>query len=333
MLPGTWPLRIDGRGCSLVAPEAATVLAQEAPNVIAVRVQRMPSISGVVFDDRGQPVPRVYLQARPGAGDWMTSAWSRKDGSFTIYKRDGSPDEVRLEIDDPGPCEIVPIEGLHAWGTHGLRIELPRALSFELTVVEAGSGKPVEAYGVQCYLVRGGDSSRFPQLRLGEEPHPEGVVFVDKVWRGKNLLRVVPRDPALAVSDDVEFEAAPDTIGPRRIELPRMQPIELQLVDAQGLPVADSLAWIVDDDSDGKWDLSRGLFHDPRSGHTLWSPVPPAPIPVAQSHARTDASGKVTLHHAPASGKLAIVVQRGDGYLVHVGFDPATKPQAKITVQ
>lgn len=329
--PGIWPLRVEGGGCSLVEPATVEVKAQAEPNQLTVRVQRMPSIDGVVFDDRGQPVPRVYVQARPGAGNWMTSAWSRKDGSFTIYKRDGSPDEVKLEIDDPGPCEAVAIEGTFAWDTHGLRIELPRALSFELTVVEAGTGKPVEDFAVQCHPTARSGHSRFTDLRLGNEPHRDGKVVVDKVWRGSNVLTVVPRDPTLLPSDPTTFDAVPGQLAPRRVEIVRMQPIELQLVDADGKALPSRQAWIVDDISEGRHDLKNGLFTDPRGSRRVMT-SDPTPLPLAQSAGTTDADGKVRLFHAPPRGKLALVVQEEQRFRVVAGFDLAAVKDGKVIV-
>ena len=332
LLPaGTWPLRVDSDGCSLVAPAAVEVKAQAEPNHLVVRVQRMPSITGVVFDDRGQPVPRVYVQARPGAGNRMTSAWSRKDGSFTIYKRDGSPDEVRLEIDDPGPCEAVPIDGTFAWETHGLRIELPRALSFELTVVEAGTGKPIEDFAVKCHPAGKAGHSRFTDLRLGTEPHRDGKVIVDKVWRGANVLAVVPRDPALLPSGEIPFDAVPDQLAPRRVEIVRMQAIGLQLVDTDGKAMASRKVWIVDDTSGGRHDLRNGLFTDPRGSRRVMSSDPTA-IPLAQSAGATDGEGKVRLFHGPPRGKLALVVEEERRFRVVAEFDPAAVKDGKVVV-
>ena len=332
--PGTWPLRISGDGCALVSPQAVTVVAQADPNTVTIRVERMPSISGVVFDDRGHPVKGVYLQARPGGADgWMTSAYSRKDGSFTIYKRNGSPDEVHLEIDDPGPCEGTTIEGTYQWETHGLRLELRRALSFELTVVAAGTGTPVETYSVICYREDHAGNSRFSDMRLGDQPHPEGKVTVDRVWRGQNVLRVVPRDGGVfAVSDWIRFEAKGDELPPQRVELTRLQPIDLVLLDAEGKPLTGGDAWLVDDTSKGHWNLGDGLFDDPRGNRRVMS-SDPVPLPIAQSHATVAADGKVRLHHAPPRGKLALVVQRERSFAVVEGFSPAAVQDGRVVVR
>ena len=273
MPPGSWPLRLSGRGVSLVRPHDFSVVAPARAgdeNVLRVWVERMPAIEGHVFDENGQPLRGIYIQALPGAGQWMTSAYSRADGSFSIFKRDGSPDEVRLEIEDPGPCEPIELRDVYSWGTAGVVVRLQRALSFELTVVEQGSGRPVEQYSVQCYARGRNLSSRFTDLRLGGRDHKEGVATVDKVWRGDNRLLVVPRDRTLGLSPVIDF-FADDDLAARTVELERLEPVSLKIVDVQGVALNGADVWIVDHPGGQAFPLNFGLFQDPRGSRVVWT--------------------------------------------------------------
>lgn len=241
---GRWPLGIDARQHSLVSPDLVIVEPTGAPEPVHVVVRSVPSIAGTVVDELGQPVQGVTIQVEKHVSGRFASARSRKDGTFEIFAVDATTAPAQLRISDPGPCEPdrKPAEPV-AWGTRDLRIELRRALSFELTVVERGTGKPVEAYAVSCYHedVR---SSLQRDLRLGGT-HPHGVTVVDRVWRGRNVLIVRPQDPALLANPPLVFEAGDAGVPPIRIELERLLEVTVLAVDASGAPVVDSTVDVI----------------------------------------------------------------------------------------
>src|SRR5262249_12547484 len=204
---GTWSLDAQARGIKLVSPDSVTVPDAGATPPLTVVVRRMPSISGIVVDETGAGVPGVYMQAELKKSSGRTaSARTQMDGTFTIYAVDDSLDAVRLEYVDAGPCEPTPEPvGPYAWGATDVRLELVRALSFELTVVERTSGTPVEEFSVACASDRAKWSNQ-REDRLGGH-HPGGMVTVDRVWHGKNTLTVHPKDPELFANDPISFEA------------------------------------------------------------------------------------------------------------------------------
>ena len=236
---GTWSCDAYVRGMKLVSPDAVTVREGTGAEPVAVVLKGMPSISGVVVDELGDPVPHVSVRAVLNRSGRMASAWTAKDGSFTLYAVDDELHPVRLEIDDPGPCEPPRCEGdegpEYAWGSSKVRFELLRALSFELVVVDGASGQPVEEYSVQCYPRRS-RSSRQTDFRLGGR-HPGGRVTVDHVWRGSNYLVVRPNAPELVTNEPLEFVAEAAPLPEIRVELQRWARREVRVSTSEGHPV------------------------------------------------------------------------------------------------
>src|SRR5690606_10054713 len=109
--------------------------------------------------------------------------------------------------------------------------------------VEKDTGRPVEHYAVRC-VAKAARRSRLSQPRLSGE-HPGGKVTVDKVWRGTNLLVVLPQDPMLAASWTITFEATDAGVPPMRIELERLLPFTVHVRTADGAPVSDSTVELI----------------------------------------------------------------------------------------
>lgn len=236
---GTWSLDARARGVKLVSPDTLTVPDTGSPPPVTVVVRSMPSISGVVVDEKGAGVPRVNLMAKLKRSGRMASARTADDGSFTIYAVDDDLAPVRIESHDTGPCEpMAEPAGPYAWGTTDVRIELVRALSFELTVVERLTGKPVEEFSVVCAPDRATWSHQ-GEDRLGGR-HPGGSVTVDRVWHGTSRLTVHPRDPELFPNAPIVFEATNAPLPAMRVELERAVRRSVRVVDAAREPVAAS---------------------------------------------------------------------------------------------
>ena len=239
---GTWTLDAGRRGLKLVSPDCVTVREGRGAGPITVVMRGMPSISGVVVDETGAPVPGVSLHAdlrRSARSGRMAAARTGNDGTFTMHAVDDALTPVRIKVYDPGPCE-PPVEAgpEHEWGVSDVHIVLRRALSFELTVVEREGGAPVEEYAIVCHALPSTSSSETGP-RLGD-PHPDGRVTVDKVWHGPNLLQILPRDPTLAPSEPIEFDAVSAPLAPIRVELDRQRLVTVLVVTRDGDPVAGS---------------------------------------------------------------------------------------------
>lgn len=269
--PGTWSIDAQARGIRLVSPTQVTVSERGADPVL-VTVRSMPSIQGVVVDEHGQPVKGVVIRAVNNRSGRYASGRSRDDGTFTIFAVDAEPQPVPLRVDDPGPCEppATSDERLWAWGSTEVRFQLQRALTCELLVVERATGTPVTNYAVSCASARS-NSSLQSDLRLAGE-HEGGRVTIDRIWRGKNTLQVIPLDPALLPSARIEFEATDAGVPPQRIEVERLQPAAVRVTTAAGAPVIGSQVEVL---VKGTIPFDAGSFvQDSRGGNRGWSSDP-----------------------------------------------------------
>lgn len=301
---GTWSLDAQGRGVKLVSPDSLTVPETGAAPTVTVVVRRMPSISGVVVDETGAGVERVYLEAElKKQSGRMAAAWTKADGSFTIYAVDDVLEPVRLTSHDTGPCEpLAEPTALYPWGTTDVRIELVRALSFELTVVERASGAPVEEFSVACVSDRATWSNE-REDRLGGR-HPGGTVTVDRVWHGKNTLTVHPRDPELFANAPTTFEAVGAPLPPIRVELDRAVKRLVRVVSALHEPQAGSRVELVKLGSEtfdaGSWVL------DPKRGGSASSTDKDFRAHELVGESITDAQGLASLLIPPGGQELGL---------------------------
>jgi hypothetical protein len=323
---GTWSLALSGKGIKLVSPDRVTVHAPAGADPVTVVVKRMPAISGIVVDEMGTPVPRVTLQAEFLKGSGRTaSGRTQEDGIFTIHAVDDDLRPVRLIVTDPGPCEKPTEPGPeYPWGTDDIRIELRRALSFELTVVERMTGTPVEDYAVVCHLVDS-QGSLERNARLGGH-HPQGQVTVDRVRRGSNLLEVKPRDAAFAASDPIEFEADRAPLPPIRVELDRLEPRAVLVSFSDGAPAAGSLVELIRKGSEALDE--RSIVVDPRRGGMAFGSTPGFRAHEVLADATTDENGSARIPVKPGSTPLGVrVTGRSHVPLIaEVAFPPGNEP-------
>ncbi len=305
---GTWSLAVQSRGMRLVSPDRVTVTERGAEPLL-VTVRSMPSIQGLVVDELGQPVKGVEIRAELNRSGRTASGSSRADGTFTIFAVDAEPKPVKLRIGDPGPCEppAAVDDRLWEWGSRDVRIELRRALSGELVVVERVSGAPVTQFAVSCY---GQSRTSSPQddLRLGGE-HPEGRVTMDHIWRGKNFLQVMPIDPALLPSAIVEFEATDAGVPPQRIEVDRLASATVRVTTANGTPIKGSKVEVIVQGTDAF--AADSWAQETRSGSRSRSSDPKQRFHELISEAVTGADG-VAAVFVPSSGTGLVVRATGE---------------------
>jgi hypothetical protein len=270
---GTWTIDVNSRGIKLVSPDSVTVAERSGAVPATVVVRTMPSISGVVVDEAGAGITDVYVDVEMHGSGRMAAAWTREGGTFTIHAVSDELAPARLTVRHTGVHEpLVEPTQPYAWGTKDIRIELRRARSFELVVVEEGSGVPVEDYAVECVLQDGGWNSN--ELRLGGR-HPDGRVTVDGVRRGTNSVRVVPKDTQLSQHEPTVVEIGEEAIPEVRIELARSVMRAVHVVDAARRPVAgskvelvalndeafDADSWVLGMRSGGSYSSEPNAFH------------------------------------------------------------------------
>jgi len=240
LLPaGTYPIESRARGFVSVQPATVFVREERGAEPVTLVVKRLPSISGVVVDEEGKPVAKVYLRADVDRNGRMTSAWTRADGRFVLWSQ-GEPNEpVTLFTQDAADCEPWRSPVRFAWGSKDVRIVLTRLPTLELTVVEKATGAPVEMFSVVCHAPDARSSSE-RRARLGGA-HPGGRLVVDKLRRGANELVVVPNDRRLRHSGRMVLTVGDGEVPPLRVELERHQEVPVIVRLRGGPPVAGTM--------------------------------------------------------------------------------------------
>ncbi|MBL8895996.1 MAG: sigma-70 family RNA polymerase sigma factor [Planctomycetes bacterium] len=244
---GTWTLQASGSAVAPSSPEEVYVpeTLDAAPLVVRVERRLLPWIEGVVVDEHGVGVPRVLVGATApdGSADGCNSG-TREDGSFRIRARKPSSAPVQLSVLDPGECESL-LEALPpcAWGSREVRIVLRRGLALDLRVVERGGGEPVTDFAVSCW----NPWSKRPNLtalrHMGQ--HEEGRVAVTGIERGRNVLYVHPLSRDFLRSAPYEFEAGSAPLMPLRVEVERLAPLRVRVVDGAGIAVPGASVEVV----------------------------------------------------------------------------------------
>ncbi len=293
---GTWPLRVNGRrsGYRHVSPDSLTIEEGAAAIDLEVVVEQLQSISGRVQDENGNPLEsRIYLGSSAG------STWTREDSTFLLY---GSGDPVIFKCERPELYEPLEDDRAFEWGTTDIVLTMRRALSFELTVVDADTRQPIEDYAVQCFAKRARWSSNREPRHGGH--HPGGKVTVDGVWRGECVLRVVPKDAKYWFSDVIEFEAADPGIDPMTVELAPLLPVVVRVETPSGTPVVGTLVELIDSPSESisgreyirKRTQNIDAFFDRQGQGGV----------MVMSEGHTDAEGRVTLARRPQVDLFAV---------------------------
>jgi RNA polymerase sigma-70 factor (ECF subfamily) len=309
---GSWTLDLGGQGHFLVGPDHVVIDPMQGLAPLVVTVARTPTIAGKVVDERGDPLEGISIGVEIAAG-WRggrsPNATSLADGTFLLRAVEPEPKAVKLQVDDSGPCEPSwRDDRVHEWGETDVRIVLQRALSFELTVVERGTGVPITEYGVSCFGEKGAGSSQYYDLRLAGR-HQDGRVVVDRVWRGANFLTVRPVDATIAPSGTIEFQASEAGVPPMRVELDRMQPATVRVLTAAGAPVIGSRVEVIALGT-GELHVDDGI-RDPETQSNVTSSDPRYRVPELRSSGRTGPDGRAQVLVPPPRRPLAVRVTGG----------------------
>jgi Carboxypeptidase regulatory-like domain len=162
-------------------------------------LERSPTISGRVFDEREEPIAGARLRSISTSsqhGFYLgASETTSRDGSFTLRLKDAVPQ--RIEVSAPG---FEPYDNLETGsiepGTTGLRIVLAQARSMTIQVVDADSGLAVDRYGIDLQVERPGSSSSGSARSLEIEDHPRGICTLARI-RGPAVVHVEAEGHAL----------------------------------------------------------------------------------------------------------------------------------------
>ena len=244
--PGSWTVRVPGR---YLACEPEIDIPAGAPQFhLDLVVKVLPSITGLVVDEAGQPVSGAWIDFHPhGAGSRYFANRTGRDGSFRLERRPEDPaGQVALIAVREGH-EVVWRHGAYAWGTTGVKVVLVRGLQVPIQVVDADTGQSVERYGVRFFSIKK-DQGLLHQphrrLRLSGR-HPDGRLVLPGVRRGPNVLLVQPMDGEHLQSPWRHFEVGAGGASSQIIPLVKPKTRKLLVVRKDGTPVEGSQVQLV----------------------------------------------------------------------------------------
>jgi protocatechuate 3,4-dioxygenase beta subunit len=165
--PALLSATLEGYLAASAAEPAEARLGETRPGP-TLRLERAPTIAGLVVDEAGAPLAGVRVWGWPVGSGRGAGATTGADGRFVVHLPQDEP--YSLEIDrDPrfepwgGRTTSTTFEP----GTADLRITLKRAARMTVVVVDAATGAPVERFAVRTGMRR---------AELGD--HPDGRVEV-----------------------------------------------------------------------------------------------------------------------------------------------------------
>ena len=295
---GVWSLQTPASGVLLQSPTRLLVRSGEEGQNLRLRVQRLPSLSGRVVDAIGQTVAGVKVMARMDhRGIWPFDI-SDDDGSFCIPAEDLRPVPVELFVRTAGPCEPYESRATYEWGQSDIELVVQRSRQVEVIVQEEETGQAVETFAVRYGP---GAENRLPNRPRQEGKHTGGRLILDGIVTGQNSLQILPRDPLLLPSDPVTFESQDGGPMPLHVSLQKAVPLVVELVRADGSPVAGSRVQLVEPEEGVRFTLSSRAHDVVRT-----SASPDRAGPRILSESVSDASGRVTLGGPVEQSGLAL---------------------------
>jgi hypothetical protein len=217
LVAGSFAVEVDG--VQLVEPRVIEILDSEPTRSVEVRVRDFAvadTISGVVKDDRGEPVANASVDYHPRGGTVHRTLSTGKDGTFRLQRTEHDRKEpVTIWVRCTG-YESSETYTKHEWGTKDVAIVLRKGATVTVAVRDGDLGKPLDRFGVRCFATRGLAARANDATRLrGRGIHQNGVLELDGVLRGRQFLVVEPEGEGWLPSRGQEFDMT-DAGGPRQ---------------------------------------------------------------------------------------------------------------------
>lgn len=145
---GTFQLRAHLDGWMIGRVPSVDVERQATTSGVEFRLQRAPTLSGRVTDDRGAPLSDVEVWGWPVGSGQGAGARSRANGTFTIHLPQANPYTLEVESDEYEPWGGRASDKRYPPGTSDIEVELRRAQRTTFVVVDDVSGAPIERCGL-----------------------------------------------------------------------------------------------------------------------------------------------------------------------------------------
>ncbi|MBK7877899.1 MAG: carboxypeptidase regulatory-like domain-containing protein [Planctomycetes bacterium] len=177
--PGAWTIAALAEGWLTGKVERVEVPQNRTTDGVDFRLERAPSIAGLVVDEAGAPVAKVRVWGWPSRSGQGAGGTTRDDGSFVIH----------LPQDEPYALGIENAQGFEPWGGHrapettfppgtlDVRIVLKRVDRVRFRVVDDATSEPVTTFALALEDVPEGGRSwnRFERVPAPTE-HARGEV-------------------------------------------------------------------------------------------------------------------------------------------------------------
>jgi hypothetical protein len=175
----------------LTAPVKGVLSADRPVEEVTIVVRTsasLPSITGRVVDQNGQPLARAEVEAREADHGEDNSTSAGRDGTFTLRRRRGNAERVIVTARHD-ECEEVRLPEPVAWGTKDLVLTLQRGGGLAVYVHD-DAGAAIPDFTVRVYpRASQRTSSRDSRVRA-RGPFANGFANVPGVARGKWTVAV-----------------------------------------------------------------------------------------------------------------------------------------------
>ncbi len=236
--PGSFRVVVTS-GQELVQPVTGTLSLERPVEEVVVVVRdlaSLPSITGRVVDQHGQPVARAQIDAREPDHGESFSASTKRDGTFTLHKRKGEADRVLLAVrhDD---CEEARLPEPVAWGTKDVAVTLQRGGGLAVYVHD-DAGTAVTDFVVRVYPRESLRHSSTDSRVRARGPFAAGFAAVPGIARGKWTVAVEFPSALRLVPVLLPIEVTTTTGTRVDVKAPATVQRTLRVVDAAEQPVA-----------------------------------------------------------------------------------------------
>ena len=312
-----------------------------APLVIVV--EDLHEITGVVVDDRGEPLHGVELTTEQGG----IHATSSPDGRFRLVAEQATSGATRVLLTDPTSWSPAFVPPTVDWGQHDVRLVLPRGPEVSIQVTD-DRGAPVTEFGV-LFVPTARDA--FPVSR-NHGTHAEGKMTLPTRRLGRHVLRVLPQAQDLLASEPQLLEVGTTAPPVQRVVLERLRQVGVDVVGADGAPIGAATVELVrrgdpSQGTDGHQDPHRRLMWNANSrSNELLSSTKTGPDGLGALSAPAATNGFLLRVRAeghepalvldptfPASTPLRVVLARGGALAGHVVLHGQSRELFQIEVR
>lgn len=257
----------------------------------------------------------------------MASGESWSDGTFVLSPglqgtEPSQEDQVfvsvsfrEYEYESRGPY------GPFKWGDRDLEIQVKKSVlaKLELQVVAAATGKPIENYGIRCFLdmtAGTGGASGSMSIRF-EGHHENGILTIPRMRQGRHLLSVFPADSSLQALLDQPLTIAGDGSKPHRVELRQGVPVSVSVRRSDGQPVAGTQVELLQkSDYESAPQIDVGTFA--LAPEEMYSHSSGPEIAWLMGMAHSDEEGEAQMHVLPSEKPYVLrVMGPGHEAMVH----------------